>query len=186
MTTIVRHKRTGNEYILLGINGEENKTNPSRFINELFSQSQAKSEMSCSATVCDVQGNLFLAYIDDLIVIEIDGNKPSDILPEPEYRSAPNDYPRQQVRDFGERPRVLKDTAPHIDARRKGTRELGDRDFVNDEELEDEDFDDEEDKELEDKLEDKRVIITPQPESPPYSQDAPNKSDFDDEDEDWI
>lgn len=81
MTTIVKHKRTGNEYILLGINGEENKVNPSRFISELFTSE--KSEVSYSATVCDVRGNLFLAYIDDLIVTEIDGHKPADILPVP-------------------------------------------------------------------------------------------------------
>ena len=119
MTTIVRHKRTGNRYILLGINGEENKTNPSRFINELFNSSQPKTEVSCSATVCDVRGNLFLAYIDDLIVVEIDGQKPSDILPEPEYSepeyaSAEDNSDRQAVSDF------------------------------DDEELEEEDFDDEE------------------------------------------
>ena len=150
MTTIVRHKRTGNEYILLGINGEQNKTNPSRFINELFNSSQPKSEVSCSATVCDVQGNLFLAYINDLIVIEIDGIKPADVLPEPEYRSTPSDSYRQPVN-------------------------------FDDEELEDEDFDDFEDEEPEQN----RVIITPQPQSSP-SQGEPNKSDFDDEDKDWI
>jgi len=86
MTTVVRHKRTGNEYILLGINGEENKVNPSRFISELFTSE--KSEVSYSATVCDVRGNLFLAYIDDLIVTEIDGQKPADILPVPVYSEA--------------------------------------------------------------------------------------------------
>ena len=100
MTTIVKHRRTGNQYILLGINGEENKTNPSRFINELFNSSQAKEEVSYSATVCDVQGNLFLAYIDDLVVVEIDGEKPSDILPEPEYESPKNYYSQDEVDDF--------------------------------------------------------------------------------------
>lgn len=81
MTTIVKHKRTGNEYILIGITGESNKANPSRFLSELFERE--KSEVSCSATVCDVRGNLFLAYIDELVVIEIDGKKLADILPEP-------------------------------------------------------------------------------------------------------
>ncbi|MBE9045421.1 hypothetical protein IQ255_13605 [Pleurocapsales cyanobacterium LEGE 10410] len=85
MTTIVKHRRTGNEYILLGINGEAGKANPSRFISELFAQE--KTEVSCSATVCDVQGNIFLAHIDDLCVTEIDGKKPMDILPQP---SQPN------------------------------------------------------------------------------------------------
>lgn len=83
MTTIVRHRRTGNEYILLGINGDTNKTNPSRFISELFTQD--KADVSYSATVCDAQGNLFLAYIDDLVVVEIDGQKPGDILPESDF-----------------------------------------------------------------------------------------------------
>jgi hypothetical protein len=85
MTTIVKHRRTGNEYILLGINGEANRANPSRFISELFNQE--KSEVSCSATVCDVQGNIFLAYIDDLIVMEIDGIKPAEILPAATYET---------------------------------------------------------------------------------------------------
>ena len=81
MTTTVRHKRTGNEYILLGITGETNKANPSRFLSELFERE--KTEGSCLATICDIRGNLFLAYIDELVVTEIDGKKPADILPEP-------------------------------------------------------------------------------------------------------
>lgn len=98
MTTIVKHKRTGNEYILLGINGEVDKTNPSRFISELFTQE--KSELSCSATVCDVQGNIFLAYIDDLVVTEIDGKKPAEILPEPSFEPANNDVHPQKRGNF--------------------------------------------------------------------------------------
>ncbi|MEL6929646.1 MAG: hypothetical protein AAFO95_13540 [Cyanobacteria bacterium J06600_6] len=96
MTTIVKHRRTGNQYILLGINGEINQANPSRFISELFNQE--KSAVAYSASVCDVQGNMFLAYIDDLIVVEIDGVKPADILPnvKDESRSSDGD------RDFAE------------------------------------------------------------------------------------
>ncbi|MGL5076297.1 MAG: hypothetical protein ACRDBG_10765 [Waterburya sp.] len=100
MTTIVRHKRTGNEYILLGINGEINKVNPSRFLNDLFNQE--KSEVACSATVCDFRGNIFLVYIDDLIVIEIDGKKLTDILPEPPLKSVSNDVYQQPENDFAE------------------------------------------------------------------------------------
>ncbi len=85
MNIIVKHRRTGNEYILLGINGEIDKANPSRFISEFFNQE--KSDVSCSVTVCDVQGNIFLAYIDDLIVTEIDGKKLTEILPEASYES---------------------------------------------------------------------------------------------------
>lgn len=85
MTIIVQHRRTENQYILLGINGEMDKANPSRFISEFFNQE--KSEVSCSATVCDVQGNIFLAYIDDLKVMEIDGKKLTEFLPEINYES---------------------------------------------------------------------------------------------------
>ena len=121
MTTIVKHKRTGHEYILLGINGEGDKVNPSRFISELFSQE--KSDVSCSATVCDFQGNIFLAFIDDLIVTEIDGKKPADILPKPNLDSVSNDNYQQQGGNFEddfedeelvenqENPKVKKDSS---------------------------------------------------------------------------
>lgn len=99
MVTVVRHRKTGNEYILLGINGEGNKATPSRFISELFAQE--KSEVSTSATVCDVRGNIFLAYIDDLIVTEIDGIEPAEILSEP-IPPVPNDVDREQPEDYEE------------------------------------------------------------------------------------
>ena len=89
MTTIVKHRRTGNEYILLGISGE-GRANPSRFISELFDRD--KPEVSSSATVCDFQGNIFLAGIDDLIVTEIDGKKPADLLPEPTFNTTSEAY----------------------------------------------------------------------------------------------
>jgi hypothetical protein len=98
MTTIVKHKRTGNEYILLGINGEGQKATPSRFLSEMFTQE--KSETSCLATLCDVKGNIFLAYIDELIVTQISGKKPTEILPEPVISSVPNNYYQQKEADF--------------------------------------------------------------------------------------
>ncbi|MEL6911798.1 MAG: hypothetical protein AAFY63_16520 [Cyanobacteria bacterium J06643_13] len=154
MTTIVKHRRSGNKYILLGINGETNKANPSRFISELFNQD--KTEMSYSATVCDVRGNIFLAYIDDLMVIEIDGVKPADILPEtgePAWETSPSS-------------------------------EFGDRDF-NDQELDeelDEEFNPEFDQETE--SEPKPIIVTPPPTSTGDSLDAPERDST--EDDDWI
>jgi hypothetical protein len=98
MTTIVKHKRTGNEYILLGINGEGQKATPSRFLSEMFTQE--KSETSCLATLCDIKGNIFLAYIDELIVTDIDGKKPTEILPEPVISSVPNNYYQQKEAGF--------------------------------------------------------------------------------------
>lgn len=100
MTIIVKHRRTGNEYIVLGINGEVDRVNPSRFISELFTQE--KSEVSCSVTVCDVRGNIFLAYIDDLVVTEIDGVKPAEILPEPNFESVNYQTRTQPEEDFAD------------------------------------------------------------------------------------
>lgn len=82
MSIIVSHKRTGNSYIFLGIEGQGEKNNsPGRFLSDLFTQDE--SELATTLVlVCDVAGKIFVADIDDLIVIEIDGKKPAEILPE--------------------------------------------------------------------------------------------------------
>ena len=165
MTTIVKHRRTGNEYILLGINGEANRANPSRFISELFNQE--KPEVSCSATVCDVRGNMFLAYIDDLIVVEVDGVKPADILPPPSYEpdSVTENNSVSEERNFSQ----------------SESREYDDREFDEDE------FDDEEgfEEELEQKLA-SQSEAEPKPTQATVanSLDAPSQGNS--EDEDWI
>lgn len=164
MTTIVKHRRTGNEYILLGINGEAKAANPSRFISELFNQE--KSEISCSATVCDVKGNMFLAYIDDLVVVEIDGIKPAEILPE---------TTSQTVKD-GWRSRSPKGLAPpgaSVEVFQSPASEF-------EEEFEDEDED-------EDELNQEQEAVQPAPlqSSVIESLDAPNLDQVND-DEDWI
>jgi hypothetical protein len=166
MTTIVKHRRTGNEYILLGINGEANKANPSRFISELFNQE--KSEVSCSATVCDVQGNIFLAYIDELLVVEIDGLRPAEILPEANYEAS------YKTVDEDSRSRSVEVVQSPSS------------------EFEEEDFEDEEEDETEaeDDL-DQEVELKPTPLQTPIvgnaieSLDAPNQ-DQPSDDEDWI
>lgn len=82
MSIIVSHKRTGNAYVFLGIEGQGEKNNsPGRFLSDLFTQDE--SELATTLVlVCDVAGKIFVADIDDLIVIEIDGKKPAEILPE--------------------------------------------------------------------------------------------------------
>ena len=42
----------------------------------------------------------FLAFIDDLIVTEIDGKKPADILPKPNFDSVSNDNYQQEGGNF--------------------------------------------------------------------------------------
>ncbi|MEL6438025.1 MAG: hypothetical protein AAFQ80_02040 [Cyanobacteria bacterium J06621_8] len=98
MTIIVKHRRTSREYILLGINGEVTSVNPSRLINELFNQE--KSQVSCTATICDIQGNILIADIVDLRVIEIAGQKLGEILPKPSYESPDNDFDQEQINDW--------------------------------------------------------------------------------------
>ena len=56
--------------------------------------------MSCSVTVCDVQGNIFLAYIDDLVVTEIDGKKLTEILPESSYEPVQNNIYSEPTKEF--------------------------------------------------------------------------------------
>lgn len=83
MSIVVKHRKTGNEYILLAVNalnGGGNINLPSRFLSDLFTQNEA--ENYGLVTICDARGGMFLSYIDDLIVVEIDGKKPSEILPE--------------------------------------------------------------------------------------------------------
>ena len=83
MATIVKHRKTGNEYILLSINNGEGEQSslPARFLNDLFPREQTKN--GSIVTICDARGNIFSSYLDDLIVVEIDGQKPGEILPEP-------------------------------------------------------------------------------------------------------
>jgi hypothetical protein len=176
MTTIVKHRRTGNKYILLGINGEANKVNPSRFISELFNQE--KAEVSCSATVCDVQGNIFLAYIDDLIVVEIDGVKPAEVLPAATYEASNTPF------DDASRSRNPKGFAPGgaaVEVVQSPASEFAEDDFEDDFESEEDDFEDESN----------TTEDTPDISVPPAktfvveSLDAPS-SDQSNDDEDWI
>jgi hypothetical protein len=81
MTIIVRHKRTGNQYLLLGINGGGSKASlPSRFLNDLFTKEEPENPLM--VTLCDARGNIFLSQIDEIVVTEIEGKKPSELLPE--------------------------------------------------------------------------------------------------------
>ena len=93
MSIIVSHKRTGNPYIFLGIEGQGEKNNsPGRFLSDLFTQDE--SELATTLVlVCDVAGKIFVADIDDLLVIEINGKKPAEILPEVPVAQVNEDRP---------------------------------------------------------------------------------------------
>lgn len=82
MAIIVKHRRTGNEYILLHIRGREIESPlPSRLLSDLFPPEKSKN--SAAITLCDARGNIFSSHLEDFIVVEIDGKKPREILPEP-------------------------------------------------------------------------------------------------------
>ena len=173
MTTIVKHRRTGNEYILLGINGETNKANPSRFISELFNQE--KSEVSCSATVCDVQGNIFLAYIDDLVVTEIDGVKPAEILPEATFEAV-NDGSRSRSGGGASSPSPKGFAPPGTSVEVVQSPAT---------EFDEEDFEDEDEDEDELDLENSEPTVAKVSVDVVNSLDAPDRDRVND-DEDWI
>jgi hypothetical protein len=81
MTILVKHRQTGNEYILLNITTIGGKNSiPVRLLEDFFAKNEA--ENANIATLCDVKGNIFVVSIANLIVTEIDGRKPAEILPE--------------------------------------------------------------------------------------------------------
>ena len=70
--------------------GGEQTSLPSRFLNDLFPREKPKH--GSLVTICDARGNIFSCYLEDLVVIEIDGKKPEDILPEPVIPSINEDF----------------------------------------------------------------------------------------------
>jgi len=76
MATIIEHLVTGNEYILLGVGlGVDPGNLSTRFL---------KTFLPNKVAVCDRSGQLFWLPSSEVIVVEIDGQKPSELLPEPE------------------------------------------------------------------------------------------------------
>jgi hypothetical protein len=76
MATIIEHLETGNEYILLGVGlGVDPGNLSTRFL---------KTFLPNKVAVCDRTGQLFWLPSSEVIVVEIDGQKPTELLPEPE------------------------------------------------------------------------------------------------------
>ncbi|ACK66309.1 conserved hypothetical protein [Rippkaea orientalis PCC 8801] len=81
MTIIVKHSTTGNYYLLLGTGGgvDQNLISP-RFLKNL---------LPIMVTVCDRNGNIFGLPASELVVTTLDGQPPSELLPEPEVIPPP-------------------------------------------------------------------------------------------------
>ena len=81
MATIVRYKRDGKKYILLGTGfGAYKATRPGVFFGNLLpNEEQGQITM---VAVCDIDGNIRWTHSDELTVVEVDGDSPSALLSE--------------------------------------------------------------------------------------------------------
>lgn len=81
MAIILQHLSDGNEYVFLGIGMEGMKTSiSSRMLGELFAKDVP--EKSTLIAACDSSGKIVWLNLNDVVVVEVDGEKPSDLLPE--------------------------------------------------------------------------------------------------------
>ncbi len=81
MAIIVQHLTTGNEYIFLGVSGGESKNIlPTKMLGDFFATETP--DKSRSLTVCDDQGRILWFPVTEMIVVEVDGQKPEELLPE--------------------------------------------------------------------------------------------------------
>lgn len=80
MAIILQNINDGNEYIFLGMGQEGQKTSPTRMLGELFAKEVP--EKSTLIAACDSFGKIVWLHLSDVIVVEVDGEKPSEILPE--------------------------------------------------------------------------------------------------------
>jgi len=82
MATIVAHKKSGGEYILLGAGyGAYKATRPSFFFGNL-APAEETGEYSL-VLICDSSGKTGWVDSEDLEVISVDGRTPADVLQGP-------------------------------------------------------------------------------------------------------
>ncbi|MBS4031246.1 MAG: hypothetical protein KGZ63_07500 [Clostridiales bacterium] len=78
MATIVLHKETGKQFVLIGTGyGAFKASRPSFFGGNLFPHDE-EGQMPLAA-VCDKAGTIYWIYTEELKVIEIDGERIEDI-----------------------------------------------------------------------------------------------------------
>jgi hypothetical protein len=81
MAIIVQHLTTGNEYIFLGVSGGESKNIlPTKILGDFFATETA--DKSRTVTVCDDRGKILWFPVAEIIIVEVDGQKPEELLPE--------------------------------------------------------------------------------------------------------
>ncbi len=78
MATIVEHKETGKRYIVMGTGFGIYKSARN---NAFFQWAVVEEEDNYHlVAVCDRKGNIKWFYSEDLVVVEVDGGKPSDLV----------------------------------------------------------------------------------------------------------
>lgn len=78
MATIVEHLKSGNRYILMGTGFGIYKS--SRSGSGLNLTAVEEENHFHLVAVCDRQGEIRWFYSDDLVVLEVDGVRPEDLL----------------------------------------------------------------------------------------------------------
>ena len=79
MATIIQSKKTGKKYVLLGTGfGAFKATRPGVFLGNLMPEEE-EGQITMVA-VCDGEGKIRWAQSDDLVVVEVDGSSPGEIL----------------------------------------------------------------------------------------------------------
>ena len=79
MATIVMHKASGTKYVLLGTGfGAFKASRPSVFFGNLLPDEES-GELTMVA-VCDSKGNIGWIHSEELIVVEVDGKAPGEMV----------------------------------------------------------------------------------------------------------
>ena len=79
MAVIVQHAQTGQKYVLVGAGyGAYRATRPSLFFgNWAPTEEEGRIEV---VAVCGADGRIGWAFSKDLVVVEVDGKAPADLL----------------------------------------------------------------------------------------------------------
>lgn len=78
MATIVEHKETGKRYIVMGTGfGVYKSARNNAFFQWAVMEEEDNYHL---VAVCDRKGNIKWFYSEDLVVVEVDGGKPSDLV----------------------------------------------------------------------------------------------------------
>jgi hypothetical protein len=81
MAIIAKHIPSGTEYLLIGVDsGGKKGISPTRLLRNLLSEEEAAAVEQVA--LCDRNGRIFWLPAAEIVVSEIDGKLPAEILPE--------------------------------------------------------------------------------------------------------